>query len=85
MTEKIYVETDADVRVLRRLRRDIEERGRSLDSVIDQYLTTVMPMHNAFVEPSKRHADIIIPEGGSNIVAIDIINSKLNSLLGKVH
>jgi uridine kinase len=80
MDIKVYVDTDADVRVLRRLKRDINERGRTLESVINQYLNTVMPMHNAFVEPSKRYADIIIPEGGQNIVAIDILNSKLNNV-----
>ncbi len=80
MDIKVYVDTDADVRVLRRLKRDINERGRTLESVINQYLSTVMPMHNAFVEPSKRYADIIIPEGGKNIVAIDILNSKLNNV-----
>jgi|SRR6056297_3069197 len=80
MDIKVYVDTDADVRVLRRLKRDIRERGRTLESVINQYLTTVMPMHNAFVEPSKRYADIIIPEGGKNMVAIDILNSKLNNV-----
>ena len=80
MDIKVYVDTDADVRVLRRLRRDIRDRGRTLESVINQYLTTVMPMHNAFVEPSKRYADIIIPEGGKNLVAIDILNSKLDLL-----
>ncbi len=79
MDIKVYVDTDADVRVLRRLKRDIRERGRTLESVISQYLSTVMPMHNAFVEPSKRYADIIIPEGGKNMVAIDILNSKLNN------
>lgn len=77
MDIKVYVDTDADVRVLRRLKRDIRERGRSLDSVVMQYLGTVKPMHNAFIEPSKQFADIIIPEGGENQVAIDILNSKL--------
>ncbi|MFP4456253.1 MAG: uridine kinase [Clostridia bacterium] len=80
MDIKVYVDTDADVRVLRRLKRDIRERGRTLESVINQYLTTVMPMHNAFVEPSKRYADIIIPEGGKNMVAIDILNSRLDNV-----
>lgn len=78
MDIKIYVDTDSDVRVLRRLKRDMRERDRTLESVIKQYLATVMPMHNAYVEPSKRHADIIIPEGGKNLVAIDILNSRLN-------
>ena len=70
---KIFVDTDADVRIVRRIKRDVEERARSLDSVINQYLTTVKPMHEQFVEPSKRHADIIVLEGGHNIVALDMI------------
>ena len=70
---KLYVDTDADVRILRRLSRDVKERGRSLDSVIDQYLTTVKPMHEAFIEPSKRLADVIIPEGGHNEIAYRMI------------
>ncbi len=73
MDIKIFVDTDADVRILRRIRRDVETRGRSLSSVIDQYLTTVKPMHEEFVEPSKRYADIIVPEGGHNLVALDMI------------
>ncbi|MGI6315767.1 MAG: uridine kinase [Christensenellales bacterium] len=73
MDLKLFVDTDADVRILRRIRRDVRERGRSLDSVISQYLTTVKPMHEQFVEPSKRRADIIIPEGGRNPVALDMI------------
>jgi uridine kinase len=74
---KIYVDTDADIRVIRRVRRDIEERGRTLDSVRDQYAATVRPMHLEFVEPSKRHADLIIPEGGENHVAIDVVLARL--------
>ena len=70
---KIYVDTDADVRILRRILRDVKERGRSLDSVIEQYLSTVKPMHEAFVEPSKRYADIIVPVGGENAVACQMI------------
>ena len=70
---KIFVDTDADERILRRLVRDVKERGRSLDSVIEQYLTTVKPMHEAFVEPSKRKADLIVPEGGRNMVALDML------------
>ena len=70
---KIFVDTDADERILRRLVRDVKERGRSLDSVVQQYLTTVKPMHEQFVEPSKRYADIIVPEGGKNLVALDMI------------
>lgn len=78
---KIYVDTDADVRIIRRLVRDIKERGRSLDSVINQYLNVVRPMHMQFIEPSKRYADIIIPEGGHNKVAIDIIVGNIKQML----
>jgi len=78
---KLFVDCDADVRVLRRLERDIRERGRTLESVIRQYLTSVRPMHLEFVEPSKRYADVIIPEGGHNEVAIDMIATKVASLL----
>ncbi|WP_414042866.1 uridine kinase [Macrococcus animalis] len=81
MDVKIYVDTDADLRILRRLVRDIEQRGRTMESVIDQYLTVVRPMHNQFIEPTKRYADIIIPEGGSNAVAIDIMTTKIQSLI----
>ena len=70
---RIFVDTDADVRVLRRIMRDVNERGRTLDSVIGQYLTTVKPMHEAFVEPSKRRADLIVPEGGKNAAALDVL------------
>lgn len=80
MDIKIYVDTDDDERLIRRLRRDIIERGRSLDSVINQYTRTVKPMHHEFVEPSKRYADIIIPQGGENTVAIDMVVSKIRSL-----
>ncbi len=80
MDIKIYVDTDDDERLIRRLRRDIIERGRSLDSVINQYIATVKPMHLEFVEPSKRWADIIIPKGGENKVAIDMVVSKIRSL-----
>lgn len=80
---KIFVQTPDDVRFIRRLTRDINERGRDVNSVIDQYLNTVRPMHNQFVEPSKQYADIIIPEGGQNEVAIDIIVSKIINLLNK--
>ena len=73
MDIKVFVDTDADVRILRRIIRDVKERGRSLDSVVSQYLTTVKPMHEQFVEPSKRMADIIIPEGGENIVALEML------------
>jgi uridine kinase len=78
---KLYVDTDADVRFIRRLRRDIEERGRSVSSVCDQYMTTVRPMHLEFVEPSKRHADIIIPEGGFNEVAIEMVAARVRTML----
>lgn len=77
MDIKIFVDTDADVRILRRILRDVKERGRSLDSVISQYLTTVKPMHEQFVEPSKRFADIIVLEGGHNLVALDMIMQRI--------
>ncbi|WP_102400585.1 uridine kinase [Haloimpatiens massiliensis] len=83
MDIKIYVDTDADVRIIRRLVRDINERGRTVQSVIDQYLNVVRPMHMQFTEPTKRYADIIIPEGGHNKVAIDIITAKVKQLLHK--
>lgn len=82
MDVKIFVDTDADVRFIRRLRRDVEERGRSPESVIAQYLETVRPMHLQFVEPSKRYADVIIPVGGMNEVAIGMVVSRLRELLG---
>ena len=78
---KIYVDTDADVRFIRRLKRDVKERGRDMDSVINQYLNTVRVMHNSFIEPSKRYADIIIPEGGRNYVAIDLLTTKISSII----
>jgi len=78
---KVFVDTDADVRFIRRLNRDVRERGRSLQSVVDQYLNVVRMMHLEFVEPSKRYADIIVPEGGYNKVAIDFIVTKLKTLL----
>ncbi|MBN2461194.1 MAG: uridine kinase [Candidatus Cloacimonetes bacterium] len=81
MDIKIFVDTDADVRILRRIRRDINERGRTLESVIEQYQTYVRPMHIEFVEPSKRFADVIIPEGGYNRIGIDMIVAKLNQIL----
>lgn len=83
MDLKIFVDTDADLRFIRRLDRDVHERGRSLESVISQYTTTVRPMHLQFVEPSKRYADIIIPEGGFNEVGIDLITGKIRSILGR--
>ena len=81
MNIKIFVDTDADLRFIRRLRRDIRERGRTVDSVVDQYLATVRPMHMEFVEPSKRNADVIIPEGGHNEVGIDLVIQKIRSLV----
>ncbi len=82
MDVKIFVDTDADIRFIRRIQRDIAERGRTLESVIHQYLATVRPMHQEFVEPSKRHADVIIPEGGFNEVAMEMIAARIKSLLG---
>ncbi|MDH8677089.1 uridine kinase [Fusibacter bizertensis] len=81
MDIKIFVDTDADVRIIRRITRDINERGRTLDSVIEQYLTTVKPAHEQFIEPTKKYADIIIPEGGYNKVAIDIMTTKVMSII----
>jgi uridine kinase len=78
---KIYVDTDGDIRFIRRLRRDIAERGRTMESVIDQYLGTVRPMHLEFVEPSKRYADVIIPEGGFNTVALDMVVARIEGML----
>ncbi|TQS74638.1 uridine kinase [Ornithinibacillus gellani] len=83
MDIKVFVDTDADLRIVRRLLRDIKERGRTLDSVIDQYVSNVRPMHLQFVEPTKRYADIIIPEGGNNHVAIDIMATKIETILTK--
>jgi uridine kinase len=81
MDIKVFVDTPDDIRFIRRLKRDIAERGRTLDSVIEQYINTVRPMHNQFVEPSKRHADVIIPEGGHNLVSIDLISGKIREKL----
>lgn len=83
MDIKIFVDTDADVRILRRLVRDVNKRGRTLDSVVSQYLTTVKPMHDAFVEPSKKYADIIVPEGGYNTVALDMIVERIRGHVEK--
>ncbi len=83
MEIKVFVDTDADVRILRRIVRDVKDRGRSLDSVICQYLTTVKPMHEQFVEPSKRRADIIIPEGGENRVALEMLIERVRTHLTK--
>jgi uridine kinase len=82
MDIKIFVDTDADLRFIRRLGRDIRERGRSVESVVQQYLATVRPMHMEFIEPSKRYADVIIPEGGYNEVGIDLVIQKIRSLVG---
>ena len=81
MDIKIFVDTDADVRILRRIVRDVRDRGRSLESVVNQYLATVKPMHEQFVEPSKRNADIIIPEGGHNVVALDMVVERVRAHL----
>jgi len=78
---KIFVDTDADVRILRRIKRDIKDRGRNFESVYNQYMKTVRPMHLEFVEPSKKYADIIVPEGGMNRIAIDMIVSKIKQIL----
>lgn len=83
MDIKVFVDTDADLRIIRRLMRDIKDRGRSLDSVIDQYIHSVRPMHLQFVESTKRYADIIIPEGGENHVAIDLMATKIAQILSK--
>ena len=83
MDIKIFVDTDADVRILRRILRDVEERGRSLESVVNQYLTTVKPMHDQFVEPSKRRADVIIPEGGNNTVALEMVMERIRGYVGR--
>jgi uridine kinase len=81
MDVRVYVDADADIRLIRRLERDIRERGRSLESVVAQYLETVQPMHLEFVEPSKRHAHVIIPEGGRNRVAVDMLLAKIRAVL----
>ncbi|EOI06404.1 uridine kinase [Enterococcus moraviensis ATCC BAA-383] len=84
MDIKLYVDTDDDMRIIRRIKRDMEERGRTLDSVIEQYLTVVKPMYHQFIEPTKRYADVIVPEGGENHVAIDLITTKVASILNEV-
>ncbi len=83
MDIKVFVDTDADVRILRRILRDVKKRGRSLDSVVTQYLTTVKPMHEQFVEPSKRRADLIIPTGGKNAVALEMLIHRLENHLAQ--
>jgi uridine kinase len=80
---KIYVDTDADLRLIRRIERDISERERTVGSVIEQYLSTVRPMHLEFVEPSKRYADVIIPRGGQNVAALELVTARILSLLDK--
>lgn len=83
MDIKIFVDTPSDIRILRRLLRDMNERGRSVDSVINQYLTSVRPMHEQYIQPSKQYADIIIPDGGYNDIAVDILITKIKSILEK--
>jgi uridine kinase len=83
MDIKIFVDTDADIRIIRRITRDIRERGRTLESVIGQYLSTVKPAHEQFIEPTKKFADLIIPEGGYNKVAIDIMVAKVKSIIAE--
>lgn len=83
MDIKVYVDADDDIRILRRIQRDMQERGRSLESIISQYLKTVKPMYYQFIEPTKRYADIIVPEGGENHVAIDILTTKVRDVLAK--
>ncbi len=84
MDIKIFVDTDPDIRIIRRIERDIADRGRTLESVINQYITTVKPAHQQFIEPTKKYADIIIPEGGYNKVAIDIVVTKVKSIVYKL-
>lgn len=81
MDIKLFVDTDSDLRIIRRIQRDIKERGRTADSVIEQYISAVRPMHNLFIEPTKRYADVIIPEGGDNDVAIDLMVTKIKTIL----
>lgn len=83
MDIKVYVDADDDIRILRRIQRDMQERGRSLESIISQYIKTVKPMYHQFIEPTKRYADIIVPEGGENHVAIDILTTKVRDVLAK--
>ena len=83
MDIKVFVDTDDDIRVIRRIRRDMVSRGRTLESIINQYLKTVKPMYHQFVEPTKRYADLIVPEGGQNQVAIDLLVTKIKSILAE--
>lgn len=85
MDIKLFVDTDDDIRIIRRIKRDMQERGRSLDSIIEQYTRIVKPMYHQFIEPTKRYADIVVPEGVSNLVAIDLINTKVASILNETH
>jgi uridine kinase len=85
MDIKVYVDTDDDIRIIRRIKRDMVERGRTLDSIINQYMSVVKPMHHQFIEPTKKFADIIIPEGGSNRVAIDLMTTKIASILSHLN
>ena len=80
---KVYVDTDDDIRIIRRIRRDMEQRARTLDSIINQYLTGVKPMYHQFIEPTKRYADVIVPEGGKNSVAIDLLVTKVRDILSE--
>lgn len=80
---KVYVDTDDDIRIIRRIRRDMEQRGRTLDSIINQYLTGVKPMYHQFIEPTKRYADVIVPEGGENSVAVDLLVTKVRDILSE--
>ncbi|MEG0319111.1 MAG: uridine kinase, partial [Niameybacter sp.] len=80
---KVFVDTDADVRILRRLIRDVKDRGRDIDSVVDQYLNTVKPMHEQFVDPSKKKADVIIPEGGFNSVALEMLLERIRTFINR--
>lgn len=80
---KVFVDTQADVRFIRRLKRDVRERNRTVENITEQYLTTVKPMHDQFIEPTKEHADLIIPRGKRNVVAVDILRTKINSIIGE--
>lgn len=84
MDIKVFVDTDSDVRIIRRLLRDVQERGRDLDSVVNQYLSTVKPMHEEFVDPSKKRADIIIPEGGCNTVALNMLLERIKNFINEI-
>ena len=85
MDIKVFVDTDADVRIIRRILRDINERGRALDNIVDQYLTTVKPMHELYVEPSRKNADLIVPQGGRNAVAMDLLYQKIQNYIQEMN